>query len=139
MTNSFQFVKEKGTSLIEYVGIVTENIYPYKGVYQKCLISGGPYKVSGFIEITKCSELASSLNARPIAVAVDASYWSNYKSGVFNNCGTNLNFSGTLVGLSAGIWKIKNQWGLKWGEEGYIRLAAGNTCGLCNMASFPIK
>lgn len=125
--------------LLSNAGITTENKYPYQGKFQSCLIPGGNFKISGFTEITTCTALANALNAQPIAVAVDATNWSAYSSGVFNNCAKSLNFAGTLVGVSAGIWKIKNLWGTKWGENGYIRLAAGNTCGLCNMASYPNK
>jgi hypothetical protein len=64
---------------------------------------------------------------------VDAYNWQLYKSGVFNNCGTNLNRHVALVGIVGNnTWKIKNSWGTTWGESGYIRLSAGNTCGICN-------
>lgn len=39
---------------------------------------------------------------------------------------------------SDGVWLVKNSWGLGWGEGGYIRLAAGNTCGIYTYASKPI-
>jgi len=30
-----------------------------------------------------------------------------------------------------GYWKVRNSWGLAWGESGYIRLAYGkDTCGI---------
>jgi C1A family cysteine protease len=72
-------------------------------------------------------------------VAVDASKWSSYKSGIFNNCNTSLNHGVLLVGYSGTFWKIKNSWGTSWGESGYMRLAApNNTCGICNgLAVYP--
>ena len=42
-----------------------------------------------------------------------------------------------LAGYESDHWLIKNSWTTNWGEEGYIRLASGNTCGLANTASFP--
>ena len=70
--------------------------------------------------------------SRPIGVGVDAQGWGAYKSGIFSNCGTALNHAVQLVGVSSTYWKIKNSWGAGWGESGYIRLALGNTCGLCS-------
>lgn len=109
------------------------------GSKQTCLKDGGSFKVSGFVDITNCNTLTTALNDRPISVAVDAFHWHAYESGIFNNCGTRLNHEGLLVGATADSWKIKNSWGTSWGESGYIRLAKGNTCGLCNKASYPVK
>ena len=36
-----------------------------------------------------------------------------------------------MVGVLNGAWKIKNSWGTSWVEKGFIRLAAGDTCGIC--------
>jgi hypothetical protein len=50
------------------------------------------------------------LTARPISVAVDASNWSAYQSGIFNRCGTMLNHGVLLVGVTKDYWRIKNSW-----------------------------
>ena len=63
----------------------------------------------------------------PVSVAVDASNWSGYRGGVFSNCGTRLNHGVTFVGYDGSAYKIRNSWGSGWGENGYIRLAQGNT------------
>jgi hypothetical protein len=71
---------------------------------------------------------------KSLAVSVDATNWSPYRSGVFSNCAGSINHNVFAVGIVGGNWKIKNSWGRGWGEYGFIRLAGGNTCGLCAYA-----
>ena len=73
----------------------------------------------------------------PMAVRVDASNWHYYQSGIFDNCAEGLNHAVFMVGSSDTAWTIKNSWGPAWGENGYIRLKKGNTCGVCFGPSFP--
>lgn len=132
MDNAFKFIKDNG--------IVHEDEYPYKAVKQTCSQATGPFKISGFTDIKNCNDLAKAVEDRPISIAVDATNWSPYKSGVFNNCGTRLNHGVLLAGFNTDKnWKVKNSWGPSWGESGFIWLAKGNTCGLCNAASYPNK
>ena len=130
MDSSYKYIKDKG--------ITTEDKYPYKGAFQKCIVDGGEYKVNGFVDIKDCKTLASALLKIPIAVAVDATKFYNYKSGVFNDCSSKpqLNHALAFVGMTSEYWLGKEQWGLKWGENGYIRISkAGNACGACLMDS----
>ena len=129
MTSAFKYVRDKG--------IVHEDEYPYKAVKQACKQDSGPYKIGGYKEIRDCNTLSSTISNRAISVAVDATNWSRYGGGVFSNCATRLNHGVTLIGVNSGNWVIKNSWGTTWGEKGTIRLASGNTCGVCNMASYP--
>ena len=73
-----------------------------------------------------------------MAVRVDATNCKTYASGVFNNCDTKLNHAVFMVGTNESSWTIKNSWGPTWGENGFIRLAKGNTCGVCFGPSFLI-
>ena len=76
---------------------------------------------------------------QPVSVMVDATKWAPYSSGIFSNCETALNHMVLLVGMSDEYWKCKNSWGTTWGEQGYIKLARGNTCGICSNGIYPIK
>jgi C1A family cysteine protease len=131
MDNAFKFVRDNG--------IVHEDEYPYKAVKQTCSKATGDFKISGFTDIKNCNDLANALTGRPISIAVDATNWSRYSSGVFNNCSTRLNHGVLLVGVTDQYWRVKNSWSASWGEQGFIRLARGNTCGMCNAASYPNK
>ena len=131
MDNAYKYVRDKG--------IVHEDEYPYKAVKQACKQNSGPFKVSGYTDVRNCNSLSAAIQGRPVSVAVDATNWSRYSSGVFSNCSTRLNHGVTLVGVKDNAWWIKNSWAASWGEKGFIRLASGNTCGLCNQASYPNK
>jgi C1A family cysteine protease len=121
-------------SYIRDKGITTQAAYPYVGVNQPCKTDGGDFKISGYINATGCAGIESALAGRPISIAVDGSNWSPYRSGIFSNCGAGINHAVLLVGLSSagGFWNVKNSWGTSWGENGFIRLKYGNTCGMCN-------
>ena len=131
MDNAFKFVKDNG--------IVHESEYPYVARKQTCKQSTGDFKISGYTDIKSCADLSNAIQGRPVSIAVDATNWSRYSSGIFNNCRTSLNHGVLLVGVVDGNWWVKNSWGPSWGEKGFIRLATGNTCGLCNVASYPNK
>lgn len=79
-----------------------------------------------------------ALQSKPVSVAVDASTWSLYSSGILRICGNNVNHGVLLVGVDDNAWKIKNSWGTNWGENGYIRIAKGNTCGVCTHGLYPV-
>ena len=125
------------SNALKYVianGITTEGAYPYAGRDQACKAQGGAWKIGSQQSFSGCNGLTSGINAHPISVTVDATNWSPYKSGVFNNCQASINHAVLLVGVVGGAWKIKNSWGTGWGEAGYVRLAGGNTCGVCAYA-----
>ena len=50
-------------------------------------------------------------------MSVDATNWSRYSSGIFNNCQKNLNHAAALVGINGGNWVVKNSWGLPGGNR----------------------
>lgn len=106
--NAMKYIVDKG--------ITTESLYPYVARQQTCKTTGGSFKIAGIVTVSNtCSALTTSIAVQPIAVAVDATNWSKYSSGVFNNCSTSLNHAVLLVGIVAGNWKIKNSWGTAWG------------------------
>ena len=121
-----------GLNYIKANGITSESAYPYVAKDQACKSQGGSTKIAGFASYAGCNKLLAQINIAPIAVTVDNTNWALYKSGVFKNCFENRQQAVLLVGVVGGAWKVKNSWGARWGEAGYIRLAPGNTCGICN-------
>jgi cathepsin L len=122
------------SSALNYVkvgGIATEAEYPYAAKNQNCAKNGGSFKLASYGSAKGCPALQTAITARPISVTVDATNWSKYAGGVFNNCATSINHAVLLVGATDSYWKIKNSWASSWGESGYIRLSPGNTCGVC--------
>lgn len=101
MDSAYQYIRDKG--------VTTEAKYPYKGVNQICITDVGEFKVSGFVNIKDCNQLAKSLMEIPIAVGVDASKFYTYRSGVFNGCSDKpmLNHAFALVGMTADYWLAK--------------------------------
>lgn len=130
MDSAFNYIKDNG--------IATENDYPYTARDGSCQNVARAQKLVNFVDVPGCANLRNALDKQPIAVAVDASIWSSYRSGVMNNCGTAINHGVLVVGASDDFWKIKNSWGNGWGEGGYIRLAPGSTCAVCDYPSYPV-
>ena len=65
----------------------------------------------------------------------------HYKSGVYSNpkCSKETNHAVNIVGWNKDAWIIKNSWGTKWGENGFLQLKRGeNMCGVNTYISYPI-
>lgn len=122
----------QGLAYVKDHGITTTAAYPYVAHNGPCHTDGGDFKIASVQTAKGCTGIQNAVQSRPIGVSADATNWSKYSSGIFNNCGTNLNHDIFLVGFTDTYWKIKNSWSTSWGEKGYIRLAPGNTCGVCN-------
>jgi len=66
----------------------------------------------------------------PVAVSVAANGWNAYGMGIFDGCDKDatIDHAVTLIGYGTDAarnekyWKIKNSWGMTWGENGNIRL-----------------
>ena len=141
-----------GFAYIKDHGIELETQYPYTARDGRCKASGTPSaSLSGFTDVQKNSEsaLTAAVNKQVVSVAVDANNWSFYSGGIMKHthCGTRLDHGVTLVGYGtqangSDYWIIKNSWGTRWGNSGYIWLekgirASAGTCGLCMAASTP--
>ncbi|OVA00666.1 Peptidase C1A [Macleaya cordata] len=149
MDYAFEFIVSNG-------GLHKEDDYPYLMEESTCEEKKEDLEVvtiSGYEDVPENDEqsLLKALSHQPLSVAIEASGrdFQFYSGGVFNgNCGTELDHGVTAVGYgsSKGLDYIivKNSWGPKWGEKGYIRMKRNTgksegLCGINKMASYPTK
>lgn len=89
-------------------------------------------------------KVAALLHWGPAVVIIDAGHsWQHYSKGILRStqCGKTQNHAVLLVGYDytgpVPFYIIKNSWGSKWGENGFIRLEAGkNTCAIAKSLTF---
>jgi C1A family cysteine protease len=131
MSAALKFVKERK--------VHEEKDYPYLAKFQKCLKPSGPtWGLSNYVDVVGCNNLINAVTIGPVAIAVDASNFSTYKSGILNKCGNTANHGSLVVGVTDTYWKLKEAWGANWGEKGFIRIPPGNSCAVCDIPSYPI-
>lgn len=132
--------------------ICTEGSYSYTGRGGTCKASsctvgipkGG---VTGYKDVAKDDEqaLMEAIQKNPVSIAIEAdkSAFQLYHSGILSaRCGSNLDHGVLAVGYgtdgSQAYWKVKNSWGVTWGDKGYVRLARGKGgAGECGLLSGP--
>jgi len=142
MDNAFKYVQANG--------LCTEAAYPYTAKDGTCKSSSctasTDSKITGYKDVTHTENaLGAAVDGQPVSIAIEAdqSGFQLYKSGVFCGvCGTNLDHGVLAVGYgtegTSDYWKIKNSWGVSWGEKGYIRVCRNSDkCGLANEPSYP--
>ncbi|XP_011040826.1 PREDICTED: xylem cysteine proteinase 1 [Populus euphratica] len=149
MDYAFEFIVNNG-------GLHKEEDYPYlmeEGTCDEKREEMEVVTISGYHDVPRNNEqsLLKALAHQPLSVAIDASGrdFQFYSGGVFSGpCGTDLDHGVAAVGYgsSSGIDYIivKNSWGPKWGERGYLRMKRNTgkpegLCGINKMASYPTK
>lgn len=139
-------------------GLERESTAPYVkkysevGVPPSCTANGaqfvvgvtGAYSISGPNERSIEGAMAGYVNKTgPVVACTDATNWNTYAGGVMrvrgggmvNHC---LQATGLEVSADGrGFWRLRNSFGVAWGESGYIKLLYGhNTCGVTTRATF---
>ncbi|XP_017853478.1 cathepsin L1 [Drosophila busckii] len=80
----------------------------------------------------------------PVAVSINATpkTFQLYSDGVYNDISclsTSVNHAMLVIGFDKDFWILKNWWGERWGESGYMRMRKGiNLCGIANYAAYAI-
>ncbi|XVF27515.1 hypothetical protein REPUB_Repub14bG0114300 [Reevesia pubescens] len=124
MDNAYDYI-------VQNQGITSDKTYPYKlAANRTCVLNQASV---------------------PAALALDVAglAFRFYSKGVFTGKYDNkVNHAVTIVGYGTSeygtkYWLIKNSWGEKWGEGGYIRIkrdvdTSEGLCGIATKASYPI-
>jgi C1A family cysteine protease len=138
-------------------GVQRTSTYPYVARLDTCKRSSSTfrYKPDEYktVPINDNEALQQAVNYVPVSVGIDASSLKSYSRGIISqNCGQNLNHDMLIMGYgtytteasntSTDFWLLKNSWGTRWGEEGYIKVkrtpgVAPAICGVSKSAIFP--
>ncbi|KAH0684239.1 hypothetical protein KY285_021724 [Solanum tuberosum] len=149
MDYAFQFIVSNG-------GLHKEDDYPYlmeEGTCDEKRDESEVVTIDGYHDVPANDEqsLLKALANQPLSVAIEASTrdFQFYSGGVFDgHCGTDLDHGVSAVGYGstkgADYIIVKNSWGPKWGEKGFIRMKRNTgkpegLCGINKMVSFPLK
>jgi KDEL-tailed cysteine endopeptidase len=133
--------------------VCSEQNYSYEGSDGSCHKCSGQVRVKSCYNVPSNNELAlkKAVSLQPVSIAIEAdqSQFQFYSKGVFSGkCGTKLDHGVLLVGYgeedSQLYWLVKNSWGPKWGDSGYIKIARNDTegqpglCGIAMTPSYPV-
>jgi cathepsin L len=135
-------------------GLDTQASYPYNARDGTCKHKpdtvGGTVSKYSKIKTKNETDLASAIaTVGPVGVAICVTNaWANYKTGVFYDASCksgefDLSHAVLAVGYGTDSGKdyfiVKNSWGGKWGDGGYIKMARNrnNNCGISTDAYYP--
>ena len=124
-----------------------ESQYPYTARDGTCDASACAFEsgVIGYVSIPEgdTEALLEATEHVPVSIAVDATTWSFYKGGIHKSKRTSLNHGVELNGFhihstDGDYLLVRNSWGMRWGEEGYIRLDTVEDSGANLDAAYPV-
>ncbi|KAI5632392.1 papain family cysteine protease domain-containing protein [Phthorimaea operculella] len=142
------------TKALDYLqsagGIELESDYPYEIRKDQCRYNPSQVKatVTGQnpIDLSEVDATKQALvNYGPLSIGVDSDTWQYYTGGLHDCPDTeSVNHAVLLIGYGTSedgrpYWLIKNSWGQRWGEGGYIRIpqTGTNDNHVCAMAASP--
>merc|ERR1712100_858516 len=125
----------------------TEDDYPYRAMDGTCNnYVNGSGTVTGYTDVPPhdADQMRAALDKQPVSVAIEAdqSVFQLYHSGVLTSsaCGTHLDHGVVAVGYGnesgEDYFLVRNSWGAGWGDQGYIKIGANNTCGILSQPSY---
>lgn len=132
-------------------GIARKREYPYEGKESECRYKhGSNVIVTAIMGVAEDEEMLKKAVATvgPISICIHVTeQFIKYKQGIFidKTCSSeNLNHAVLVVGYGSegneDYWLVKNSWGSRWGDRGYIKMARNkkNQCGVASVARYPL-
>jgi len=135
---AYEYVKGAG-------GIELNSDYPYTsggGSTGSCKFQSSKIAVSitGYHSVSRGeSALKTAMNQGPASLCLAASSWQSYSGGILSRCDNQVDHCVQGTGYSgSSYWRIRNSWGTRWGESGFIRLAQGSDlCKVSDDTTYP--
>jgi len=122
----------------------TEADYPYVAKDAKCTAHSSKGKVGATkviaVKPNTPSQMKAALQKGPLAVSVDAAHsvFHQYTHGVItsSSCGTHTDHAVLAVGWghehgAGDYFIVKNSWGTRYGEHGYVKIGIADGVGIC--------
>ena len=130
-------------------GIQTWSSYPYEASRGACendsAYVSASLKSYNYVERDEEILKVALATEGPIVTYLNGDPIMFYSSGVFNSdCNGTLNHAGLLVGYGTendvDYWLMKNSWGSRWGDRGYIKIARNRNfmCGVGLISIYPV-
>jgi C1A family cysteine protease len=138
-------------------GFCAASEYPYTATKGVCQLCTRVVEIKGYAAVPARNEAAmlAAVERQPVTLGIQADQpgFQFYKSGVFTGaCGASLNHAVVVYGYdtdpASGLpyWKIRNQWGTDWGEDGYMRMVRNpnlnsgrGQCGMYVHGRYPVQ
>lgn len=140
-SNCYSYSKDNGGRL------ASDKDYPYRGSDGACQGSSKPnaavaYKIDGYVDVDATeSANIEALASGSLSVAFEVTdYFQQYSKGIIKDttCKGRPNHAVTAVGYSVKYVLVKNSWGTRWGDQGFVKFARGySNCGLFHFSSYP--
>jgi len=134
---------------VEYGGrLASTKDYPYRAVDGKCHFGAVPnslisHKITDWIYVPK-GEAANieALSTGSLSVAFQVTnFFFQYQSGILKDttCRRKANHAVSAVGYTPDYVLVKNSWGTKWGDQGFVKFIRNyHNCGLFDHSVYPV-
>lgn len=135
---AYEYVSKAG-------GIMLEKDYPYTSFLSiesncKAVSADMVVTVDSFYTLQSEADMVDYVKTSgPLSICAAASSWVSYVGGVVSTCDDEVDHCIQITGVNTeegdSYWIIRNSWGTRWGNDGYIYLKTGED--MCAITTDP--